>query len=286
MGESEARDPVLRHSSKQKQDRLTSKFVNQTGKIEKKVQAYRPVPKTSDSQNSKGPAGGFDPTPVPRAPLGYTLKFTLHCAENLPIADIRTISSDPYVIATLKTNLPKRHKADPDLKFRTKTIHRDVNPKWEAEWVVANVPASGFFLKCRLYDEDSVDHDDRLGNVHVYVDSISDSWKGFKERKYDIKKRMGSKRAYFVRGCAVLFNRNLKMSGEMTISIENLGKTEGEQGGRMWTVGPLAWSQHYSPLIGMLVGTKDVGEGKDGKKTMKYKYVGDFSIVIPYRLVD
>lgn len=100
------------------------------------------------------PAGGFDPTPIPDAPPGYTIKFTFHRAENLPMADISTGAADPFLTATLSTALPKRHKEDPDLVYRTRTIRRELEPKWEEEWIVANIPASGFRLKCRLYDED------------------------------------------------------------------------------------------------------------------------------------
>lgn len=100
------------------------------------------------------PPGGFDSTPIPSAPPGYTVKFTFHRAENLPTADISTGAADPFLTATLSTSLPKRHKEDPDLCYRTRTIRKCLEPQWEEEWIVANVPSSGFRLKCRLYDED------------------------------------------------------------------------------------------------------------------------------------
>lgn len=119
----------------------------------------------SSSKSDKGPAGGFDSTPLPRRPPGYTLKFTFHRATNLPLADINSLSSDPFIVAELNTGLPTRHKEDPPLQLRTKTIRQCTDPVWESEWIVANVPASGFKLKCRIYDEDPADHDDRLGNA-------------------------------------------------------------------------------------------------------------------------
>ncbi|KAI9869598.1 MAG: hypothetical protein M1823_009016, partial [Watsoniomyces obsoletus] len=119
-----------------------------------------------------------------------------------------------------------------DLRIRIPTIHRNTNPVWNTEWVVANVPASGFFLKCRLFDEDPADHDDRLGNVHVRVDSIADHWEGIREQKFKIKKRVGSKRAYLFRSCAALLSRDIEMSGDVVISVENLGRTQDEEGGR------------------------------------------------------
>jgi hypothetical protein len=271
--DSETIEPTLRNAQYQRWDRAGQKVFEQTEKLEKRTQTR----KSQMEKDKKQPPGGFDDTSLPHVPPGYTLKFTFHRARNLPLADINTLSSDPYVIATLQIDLPKRHKEDPDLKLRTPTIHRNTEPEWNTEWVVANVPASGFFLKCRLYDEDPADHDDRLGNVHVTVDGISDSWPGIKEHTYEIKKRMGSKRAYLIRGCAAILSGNLKLSGgEMILSVENLGRTRDESGGKAYTVGPCYWSRHFSPLIGRLTGVKDTDDqtDQDGKKkTQKYKSV-------------
>ncbi len=215
------------------------------------------------------PAGGFDNTSVPRAPPGFNVKFIFHRALKLPMADINTLSSDPYVLATLNTDLPTRHKHDPPMRFRTPTIRRTCDPEWNSEWVVANVPASGFALKARLYDEDPADHDDRLGNVHVRVNSLGQDFQGIHEQHYKIKKRMGSKRAYLIRGCAAMFSKGLHMSGELVISVEVLGKTDTDNGGRMWTIAPCNWTQHISPMVGRLAGTKE--PGKDGGAE-KYGY--------------
>lgn len=155
------------------------------------------------------------------------------------------------------------------MRFRTPTIRRNCDPEWNAEWIVANVPASGFELKARIYDEDLADHDDRLGNVHVKVDSLGQNFQGIKEQSYKIKKRMGSKRAYIIRGCAAMLSRGTRMSGTLVVSVEVLGKTDTDNGGRMWTIGPCNWSKHLSPMVGRLAGTKDIG--KDGK-TEKYSY--------------
>lgn len=221
--------------------------------------------KKDDSQ----PAGGFDDTPIPRAPPGFDVRFTFHRALKLPMADINTMSSDPYVLATLSTDLPPRHKQDPPVRFRTPTIRKNCDPEWNSEWIVANVPASGFKLKARLYDEDPADHDDRLGNVHVQVDSLSQGFQGIHEQHYKVKKRMGSKRAYFIRGCAAMFSRGVHMSGELVVSVEVLGKTDTDNGGRLWTIGPCNWTKHLSPMVGRLAGTKE--PGKDGK-TEQYGY--------------
>lgn len=270
MADNDGEAPVLRAEPLHQADRIAPKLVDQTDKLQQK---YHARTGTNDPEKKKGPAGGFDDTPVPKAPPGYTLKITFHKAENLPFADIGTLSSDPYILAVVRTDLPKRHKQDPDLRLRTPTIHRNTNPEWNTEWIIANVPRSGFHLKCRLYDEDPQDHDDRLGNAHVIVSHIDDSWKGISRQKFDLKKRMGSKRAYTIRGCAALFSKSVKMGGHLVVSVENLGRTESEDGGRAYTLAPLPWSRHYSPLIGRLAGTKDMEQDKDGKQIQKYKYV-------------
>ncbi|OQV10168.1 C2 domain-containing protein [Cladophialophora immunda] len=272
MAESDPNTPALRKDGVLSQaDKLGPKLVDKSEKLEGK---YRGATGTdsSEKKEKKGPAGGFDDTPLPKAPPGYTVKITFHRAENLPFSDFGTLSSDPYVLAVLRTELPKRHKQDPDLKLRTPTIHRNTDPEWETEWIVGNVPASGFHLKCRLYDEDPSDYDDRLGNVHIDVPHVDENWKGFSHQKFQLKKRMGSKRAYTFRGCAALVSRKVKMNGSLIVSVENLGRTDAEDGGRIYTIGPLPWSRHYSPLIGRIAGTKDTEQGKDGKEVQKYNF--------------
>ena len=242
-------------------------------KFDEKAEKFQSKAAKHGKKDDGPPAGGFDETPVPRAPPGFDVKFTFHRATQLPMADINTMSSDPYVLAQLNTKLPSRHKQDPPMRFRTPTIRRSCDPEWNSEWIVANVPASGFKLKARIYDEDPADHDDRLGDVHISVNSIDEGWPGIREESYKVKKRMGSKRAYLIRGCAVMFRRSAHMSGELVVSVEVLGRTNTDNGGRTWTIGPCNWSQHLSPMVGRLAGTKE--PGKDGKAE-KYSYA--FSI--------
>ncbi|KAF3481794.1 C2 domain-containing protein [Arthroderma uncinatum] len=218
------------------------------------------------SPSHQGPAGGYDITPLPAAPPGWTLKFIFHRAENLPLGDLSTMSSDPYLKAILEVDLPSRHpKQDPMMTFRTPTIKRDIHPQWNCEWVVANVPASGFQLKCRIYDEDIADSDDRLGSAYVDVKDITESWPGIKEQGFKIKKRMGSHRAYFLRTIASTFSKNVDNEGLLFVSVECLGRTPGNEGAHMYTIGPNYWTKHFSPLIGRLAGTKEKIKGKDGK---------------------
>ncbi|KAF2239173.1 hypothetical protein EV356DRAFT_439148 [Viridothelium virens] len=215
-------------------------------------------------EEKKGPAGGFDSTPLPREPPGYTVKITFHRATNLPMADVNTLASDPYILATIDTGLTPRHKEDPPLTLRTPTIRRNCDPEWNCEWIVANVPASGFKLKARIYDEDPADHDDRLGNAHIHVDSLSEDWQGIKEQGYKIMKRTGSKRAYFVRAIAACFSKAKHLNGNLYVSVECLGRTQDEEGGgRAYTIGPGFWYKHYSPMLGRLANVKDAQDDDD-----------------------
>ena len=259
------------HPAAMKGHRTDAYATKLAGKVEELVE--KKDEKIGSGDHDK-PAGGFDSTRVPHRSPGYTVKFTFHRATNLPFADIPSFSSDPFLTATLKTSLPKRHKQDPNIMWRTTTIRKSTNPEWNETWVVANVPGTGFKLKCRIYDEDASDHDDRLGNIHMDVVPFDENWQGIHEQAFKIKKRMGSKRAYFFRGIAALASRNVKMSGDVVISAELLGRTEGDSGGRMYTVGPCQWSCHFSPMIGRLVGTRLGNDAAEDKKAAnKYKQV-------------
>ena len=226
---------------------------------------------------NSGPSGGFDPTPLPTASQGYTIRFTFQEAENLPVGDVNTGASDPYVLATLKGSQPRRHKEDPDLVHRTKTLRATTTPVWRDEWVVANVPPNGFTLKCRMYDEDFPDADDRLGNVTIKVPYIPDDWQGEPPpgRQYKAKKRTVSKRAYLLKGVVAIFRRDEHLSPRLTVSIEVLGKSDPPYA-QMYTIGPTTYFKHFSPLIGRLTGTTvnndDTGKGKAcSSKSQKYE---------------
>ena len=218
---------------------------------------------SDEKKDSDKPAGGYDSTPIPYQPGGYTLKITIHRATHLPMADINSLSSDPYVIAECKTEGPMRHKEDPPLQFRTPTIRRNTDPEWNSDWIVANAPAGGFKLKLRVYDEDPANKDDRLGNVHIHVPAL-EGWNGVHQKKYHIEKKAGSKRAYVVRAVATCFRVAKHMHGDIFVSMDVLGKTpEDGQNGRMYTLGPQWWTRHYSPLLGRIANTHDPTE-EDG----------------------
>lgn len=211
-------------------------------------------------EHNKGPAGGYDATPLPHRPAGYTVKFTIHKATHLPLADLASLSADPYCKLELKTGLPTRHKEDPPLTFRTQTVWRNTEPEWNQEWIVANIPQSGCRIKARLYDEDSNDNDDRLGNAHIAISGLSEEWKGLQNRPHKVMKRSGSWRAYAIRGLAVCFRHTSHLNGYLYVSAEVLGKTPGNEGGHVYTTGPQYWFKNYSPLLGRLVGNKEPDE--------------------------
>lgn len=224
------------------------------------------------------PAGGLDRTPIPQASSGYTVRFTFHKCTNLPAADLRTVSSDPFFLATLTSlGIQPRHKEDPELRLRSRTVRRSTSPEWEQVWEVGGVPKEGFKLKIRIYDEDSADKDDRLGNVTIIVPSLPQpkenvhrcGWDGIQMQTYKVKKRMGSWRAYAVKAVTSgLCGGDL--TAHLVVSIEMLGVSE--EMGRMYTLGPSTWTQHYSPMIGRITGVKAPGS-KDGQpKVEKYDF--------------
>lgn len=237
------------------------------------------VPQRMLTLVKKGPPGGLDNTPLPSAPQGYTVRFIFHYAANLAPGDFHNASSDPFLTATLKAANPKRHKADPDLIHRTPTDRRTTDPKWDDAWVVANVPASGFALKCRMYDEDYPDGDDRLGNVTLKVNRLYDGWKGIPPPgiEFGAKKRMISKRAFLLKGVIGLLKHNFDMTPRLCISVEILGRSD-PPFAQMCTLGPTTWVRHFSPMIGRLAGTKvntelenDHEQRKQEKQNQKYE---------------
>ncbi|KAF9884114.1 hypothetical protein FE257_002286 [Aspergillus nanangensis] len=249
-------------------DKYGPKMVNKTQHLHDRAVAM----KASVDGSNREPAGGFDSTPYPHAPPGYTVKITFHRGINLPCGDFASFSSDPYVVAQLTTSLPQRHKEDPLLTFRTPTVRKNRDPVWGSEWIVANVPKSGFELKCCVFDEDAADHDDRLGNAYVHVNSIDENWPGYKERTFKVKKRAGSKRVYLFGNIASLASGRHDVGSHLMISVECLGKTPGDEGAQIYTIGPNYWFKHFSPLIGRLTGTKDEVQSQDGSQVTRYNF--------------
>lgn len=230
-----------------------------------------------DKDKPKGPPGGFDRTPIPQRPAGYTIKITVHRASNLPMADINGFSSDPYCLAQMNTDTPSRHKEDPRLRWRSSTVRKNTEPEWNEEWIVANVPASGFKLKIRIMDEDPADTDDLLGRVHIDIPSLAEGWTGIQNQGYKLLAYGGSMRAYMLQAVSTCFRENKHFRGYIYVSIEMLGRTkEDGQHGRLYTVGPTRWIRHFSPMLGRLANIKEPDQedqpqstGADNKKKVE-----------------
>ncbi|EAT88978.2 hypothetical protein SNOG_03773 [Parastagonospora nodorum SN15] len=209
----------------------------------------KPQKTNTGGSKKKGPEGGFDDTPIPRAPPGYTVKFTFHRANNLPLADINTLSADPFIMAELTTNLPKRHQEDPPLVLRTPTVRQNTNPVWNCGTTTT-----------------------ALATCTSYPAPSTSNGGGIKDQTYPIKKRMVSKRAWLLRAIAVCFRKVEHMHGTLNVSVEVLGRTQDDNGGRTYTIGPQFWIRHYSPLLGRLLGQKEPNEpGEVSKRTGKPK---------------
>ena len=233
--------------------------------------------KKESPQGKDEPAGGHDKTPLKPTPGDtYTVKITIHSALNLPVSDFPGMSSDPYILSQMNVPLTPRHKEDPRLRFRSNTLRKTLEPEWNAEWVVAGVPASGFKLKTRIYDEDPGNHDDRLGRVTFSTGPISEGWK-MDHHEHKVKRAGASVRAYGLRWLKTATCSGAHAHARLVVSVEVLEKTEREKEvGMAYTINNFWWI-HYSPLIGKLVaGTK----AKDDKGIERSKWVHDRPAVL------
>ncbi|KAJ7132334.1 hypothetical protein C8R44DRAFT_611969 [Mycena epipterygia] len=200
----------------------------------------------------------------------YTLQITFDRAKNLPVADIGTLSCDPYVLASVV--IPD---AEP-LKFRTPTIRRTRDPTWNAAWLVSGVPASGFKLVMILYDEDpgAKLSPDRLGKA-VARFGPEQMKEGFEsiEAEYTLQKRKGDLHPYILTYLtALLPGEKLMKHNRVIVSMRVLRKDADQKDGRrLYTLGPNRYSRHFSPLIGSMVNkrTQKDANDSDGQKDGK-----------------
>lgn len=207
----------------------------------------------------KDPPGGRDKTPIPPYPDPvYLVRFIFHGADNLPAADIGG-TSDPFVLAQLNTGCKSRHKSDPKLRFRSATARKTLSPQWEAEWVVAGVPARGAELKTRVYDEDNGKNDDLLGRIHIHTGELKEGKKD--KQTYKLVKRGADLKVWACRSCHVAVDSHTDMDATVTISYEVLGKSENV--GKAFTMNCFWWI-HQSPVLGKIVGT--TSKSKDDKE--------------------
>lgn len=182
----------------------------------------------------------LSPDPFPRksppphhhhAMATYDLTIIFRRAENLPIADIGSLSSDPYVSATLVTSF-STHDPDhnPPPRFRTPTERRTTEPVWEWRWDVGGVPRAGSKLCLYVLDEDCRDHDDRLGHVTIEFADLAEWGKGkVDETWYKLRKKGASKKAAVLRLCAASMNAGEGRTARVLVSIEVKGETKLEK---------------------------------------------------------
>src|SRR5271170_4391754 len=91
--------------------------------------------------------------------------ITFKSASKIPVGDITTQSSDPYLLALLSPRTPPSPEHPPfPLTYRTTTRRHTRNPEWNETWHLGGIPVEGFDLQVKISDEDKPgDRDDRLG---------------------------------------------------------------------------------------------------------------------------
>ncbi|KAL1950815.1 hypothetical protein VTO73DRAFT_5939 [Trametes versicolor] len=208
-------------------------------------------------------------------PARYTCEIVFHRAANVPLADLNDFSSDPYILATLA---PARHEnaSGPEselpqtITYRTPTSRKTLNPTWNTRWIVSGVPASGFVLNLSLLDEDPGDRDDKLGKATVrFPDPNLDREDGKRElkegwdsgeREFKVHKRHGSVRTRLGTYVAKVVTRGrVGHRTRVIVSVRVLGPApslEGDDAGRIYTLGPHIFVRHFCPLATYLTGAR------------------------------
>ncbi|CRK39649.1 hypothetical protein BN1708_016739, partial [Verticillium longisporum] len=80
----------------------SSSSSSDNGSLNLKDKAIRKAKTIKHKAVAKLP-GGLDRTKLPDAPPGFTVRFIFHRAEHLPVADLSTWSSDPFIKFTNDT---------------------------------------------------------------------------------------------------------------------------------------------------------------------------------------
>ena len=89
-------------------------------------------------------------------------------AEDLAKKDLFGFS-DPYVTVELRQGYGVNgHLVD---QVKTKTIKKNLNPKWNEEWIFRIRPTFKHSVVLRVYDENRLTRDDFLGQVELPLDS-------------------------------------------------------------------------------------------------------------------
>jgi hypothetical protein len=141
--------------------------------------------------------------------------ITFKSASNVPIRDLVSKSSDPFLLALLTPRTPPSPEHPPFLlTFRTTTKRETRNPEWNENWHLGGMPPEGFDLRIKICDEDKPgDFDDRLGVAELSVAELPPAGadgKSGEVHKHVLKimKRKASRRAYTATYLIALCNRD------------------------------------------------------------------------------
>ncbi|KAI0694265.1 hypothetical protein BC835DRAFT_1204026, partial [Cytidiella melzeri] len=213
----------------------------------------------------------------------YTCKITFLKVENVPVADFNDLSCDPYLQVTLSED-PARNPENPQyLTYRTRTCRRTLHPEYNEQWIVSNIPDSGFLLSIKLRDEDPGNYDDNLGKTVLRMPNkgegkLSVGWKSG-DREYKVHKRNGNLMVVAFTWTARAFTRgDIGHNVRLWVSAEVLGKSENQEDTRLYTVGPRKYTRHFSPLIGWLMGSSkspDSGDRAPGSTVKPTAFVAN-----------
>jgi len=171
---------------------------------------------------------------MPSKPLSDVL-ITFKRASNVPIGDIIAKSSDCYLLVHLTPRTPPSPEHPPfPLTFRTSTKRNNRNPQWDESWHLGGIPAEGFEMLIKIFDEDKAGKfDDRLGEaIHDakgLPPATSDGKAGdVQEFVLKIKKRKASRRAYATTYLVAWCNKDFrKQRGRVNYPIRHLNVTIG-----------------------------------------------------------
>ncbi|KAJ3532935.1 hypothetical protein NM688_g7348 [Phlebia brevispora] len=233
----------------------------------------------------------------------YVCKIVILRVTDVPVADLHTLSCDPYIQARLSVeDTDGSRDGNPRyITYRTHTCRRTLNPEFNASWIVSGIPESGFLLSLNLRDEDPHNYDDDLGKTVLQLPwpdepdpRLHEGWKSG-EREYKVHKRKGTINSrVFTCIAQVLTRGSIGHHVRLWITAEVLGKAESQEDRRLYTVGPRKshgssihkeqindpctgrYVRHFSPLIGRFLGSSnspddDPGSGANPESARKTK---------------
>lgn len=176
------------------------------------------------------------------ADTAYAALITVHSASNVPIADMVTLSADPYIRMRIEAPSRPRPPDEPPLEWRTPTARRTRDPVWNDTWLVAGLPREGFTLEFTVIDEDVKDRDDRLGKARVhFTHEMMFVGFDFHERDFKVQKRKGSIAPYVMTYLAPIFpGQKLRKHPRVVVSARIVDKSMAHGDYRVYTVGPSA----------------------------------------------